>query len=237
MPTANQLIEAALQKIGILGVGDTVDADDADVCLDRLNSLLESWENDGLYGYTTKDTSFTLPANTTSRTIGTSMQINMTRPVKILPGCFSRLDDIDYTLMPVTEAEYNAIALKSSYSTTAPAVCFYDGGLPTGNVYFWPPAATAVEVHLITPEPTTSASTLVTNLVFPPGYQRALEYNLAVEIAPDFNVEPSRFIVAAAANSKRMLRRTNSRVPQLDVDNIDRRRFTVEEITGGAHLT
>lgn len=237
MPTANQIIESALQKLGMLNVGETANTDDANLCLTRLNSLVDAWENDNLYSYTTVDTIFTLPANTTSRTIGASQQINVTRPVKILPGCFSRLDSIDYPLTPVTEAEYNSIALKSTYSTTAPAVCFYDGGVPTGNVYFWPPPAEAVEVHLITPEAGGAAASLLTNFVFPPGYQRALEYNLAVEVAPDFNVEPSKFVVAAAANSIRMLRRTNSRVPQLDVQNMGGRRFTVEEITGGAHLT
>lgn len=220
MATALEIIESAMSKLGLLGPGDAVDSDDADVCLNRLNALVDAWENEGMYAYTTTDTIFTLPASTTSRTIGTSMQINVTRPVKILRGSFVRLDNIDYPLEPVSEPEYNNIRLKSTVGSFVPNVCFYDGGVPTGNVYFWPTAGTSVEVHLITPESGGIAASLATNYVFPPGYQRALEYNLAIEIAPDFDQEPSPRLMATASNAKRALKRTNNRVPQLQMENL-----------------
>lgn len=220
MATALEIIESAMGKLGLIGPGDTVAPEDSDVCLNRLNTLVDSWENENLFAYTTTDTTFTLPANTTSRTIGPAMEINVARPVKILRGSFVRVDSIDYRLTPVSEAEYNDISLKSSVGTLTPSVCFYDGGVPTGIVYFWPMAATSVEVHLITPESGGTAASLSTEYVFPPGYQRALEYNLAVEIAPDFDQEPTRMLMGAAANSKRALKRTNSRIPQLDMEQI-----------------
>jgi hypothetical protein len=215
--TALELIESAMGKIGVLNAGETVSAEDADVCIDRLNSLIDSMENDGMFSYTTLDTVFTLPAGSTTMTIGPSQQIDIARPVKMLRGSFCRVSGQDYPLTPTTEPEYNAICLKSSYSTLAPSVVFYDGQTPVGNLYFWPAPSSDVEVHLITPEPSGVAADLTTNYVFPPGYARYIEYALAIEISPDFNVTPSPMIVGAAANAKRAIRRTNARTPQLDV--------------------
>lgn len=214
MATALEIIEAAMSKLGLSGPGDTVSAEDADLSLLRLNALVDSWENEGILGYTHTITTFTLPAGTSSRTIGPSLQINCNRPTRIEPS-FSRIDNLDVPLKPVDRFEYDRISQKD-YESTYPEVCFFDGGVPTGVVYFWPVPSTAVEVHLVTPE-TGGIATLVTDYVFPPGYQRALENNLAVEIAPDFGVNLTPYLISTAASSKRMIRRQNLRVPQLQV--------------------
>jgi hypothetical protein len=220
MTTALSYIEAAMGKLGLLSAGEIVSAEDASLGLDRLASLLDAMTNEGMFGFTTLDTIFTLPANTTSRTIGPAMQIALVRPTRLLSGCFSRLDNIDYPLTPISEAEYNDIRLKSTVGSVAPAVCFYDGGMPTGNVYFWPVAGYPVEVHLITPTSETIPTSTTTDLVYPPGYQRYIENALAVEMAPDFGVTPSPMVVGMAANQRRLIKRTNARIPQLDMDPI-----------------
>lgn len=220
MATALALIESAMSKINMLAAGETVSAEDASVGILRLNTLMDAWEGENLFSYATTDTIFTLPASTTSRTIGPSLQINVARPVKICPGSFSRIGGIDYPLDSVTEAEYNAISLKSSIGSVAPSICFYDGGNPTGIVYFWPTASTSAEVHLITPQTGTVALDVTTSFIFPPGYQRMIEYNLAVELAPDFNTMPSPLVSAMAMGTKRKVKRMNARVPQLDLPQL-----------------
>jgi hypothetical protein len=217
MTTALALIESAMSKIGMLSAGETVSAEDAQVCLNRLNTLVDAMEQDGMFSYTTLDTVVTLPSNTTTLTIGPSQQINMVRPVKILQGSFCRVGTLDYRLTPISEQEYNLISQKSSIGAICPSVVFYDGQSPIGNLYFWPTASTGVELHLITPEPSGLAADLTTGYAFPPGYARYIEYALAIEIAPDFNVTPTPMIVGAAANAKRAIRRVNARTPQLDV--------------------
>lgn len=222
--TALTLITSAMSKINKLQAGEVPSAEDSAVCIERLNAMMTSLESEGMFNYTTTKTIATLPASTTSRTIGPAMQIPMTRPVKILSGSFSRVSNIDYELEPISEAEYNQISLKSSIGSVAPAVCFYDGGLPTGNIYFWPTASTSVELHLITPAPQGVAVTTSTTFDFPPGYQRMIENNLAIEVAPDFNTSPSPMLVAMASSSKRMLKRANMRIPQLYVNYPDMHR-------------
>jgi hypothetical protein len=215
--TALDLIKAAMSKNNVLAAGETPSAEDAQVCLSRLNALMTALENENIFNYTTTRTTFTLPANTASRTVGAAQQIAMVRPVEFLKGSFSRLNNIDYPLEPVSEQEYNAISVKSTLNAVAPEICFYDGGTPTGNVYFWPPVASAVEVHLLSPAPGGEATDTSTAYNFAPGYQRMIENGLAVEIASDFNVAPSPLVVQLYMSAKRMLKRTNARVPQLDL--------------------
>lgn len=214
--TALDLINAAMSKVNMLAAGETASAEDAAVCLDRLNALMTALENENIFNYTTTDTVFSLPASTTSRTIGAAMQIAMVRPTKLLRGSFSRLNGVDYPIEPISEQEYNAISIKSTLNAIAPEVMFYDGGTPTGIVYFWPPTASSVEVHLLSPAPGGEATSVATVYNFAPGYRRMIENGLAVEIAPDFNTNPPPLVVAMYISAKRQLKRTNARVPQLD---------------------
>lgn len=227
MTTALDLIEAAMSKCNVLAAGETPSAEDAAVGLDRLNALMTALENENIFNYTTTDTTFTLPASTTSRTIGAAMQIAMVRPTKLLRGSFSRLNNIDYPLEPISEQEYNAISIKSTLNAIAPEVMFYDGGTPTGIVYFWPPVAASVEVHLLSPAPGGEATSTSTVYNFAPGYRRMIENGLAIEIAPDFNTVPPPLVVAMYMSAKRQLKRTNARTPQLDMPVYDRGRSDI----------
>lgn len=233
MATTLELISSAMSKINKLQAGETPAAEDVDVCIDRLNTLLGSFENENLFNYATQETIATLPANTVSRTIGSGLQINVPRPVKLLPGCFSRVQDIDYPIEVVTEQEYNDISLKSQIGAVSPSKCFYDGLTTTANVYFWPYAVTSAEIHIVTPISPGTAADQNTVFTFPPGYQRMIENNLAIEIAPDFNIAPSPMLVAMASSSKRLLKRTNSRVGQLQMGYYDQRGLVAGDIIGG----
>jgi hypothetical protein len=222
MSIALDFIASAMSKINMLAAGETPYAEDIDVGLKRLNSLMESFQSENLFEYTRTRTVATLPPATASRTIGPGQQINMARPIKIMRGSFSRIAGIDYPLDPISEEEYNDIFLKDSPSYVAPCYCFLDGGIPTGILYFWPVAGASAELHLLSPAGGGKALTAQTVFDLPPGYGRMIENNLAIEIAPDFNTVPSQLIVQLAASSKRMLKRTNAQIPQLDMDTFGR---------------
>jgi len=50
----------------------------------------------------------------------------------------------------------------------------------------------------------------LTELTFPPGYLRAFRYNLALELAPEFNMDPSAQVARIAMTSKRDVKRINN---------------------------
>jgi hypothetical protein len=67
-----------------------------------------------------------------------------------------------------------------------------------------------LEWHFVSVQELTQPTTLATQLFFPPGYMRAFAYNLAMEIAPEFGVEPSPQVQRIAMTSKRNLKRINN---------------------------
>jgi hypothetical protein len=67
-----------------------------------------------------------------------------------------------------------------------------------------------LEWHIISVDPLTEPANLATVLAFPKGYLRAFTYNLAMEFAPEFGVEPSPQVQRIAMTSKRNLKRINN---------------------------
>ena len=77
-------------------------------------------------------------------------------------------------------------------------------------MYIYPKPTQVLEWHFISVEELSQPATLATELHFPPGYMRAFTYNLAMEIAPEFGVEPSPQVQRIAMTSKRNLKRINN---------------------------
>jgi hypothetical protein len=77
-------------------------------------------------------------------------------------------------------------------------------------MYIYPKPTQLLEWHFISVQELTQPALLSTELFFPPGYMRAFAYNLAIEMAPEFGVEPSPQVQRIAMTSKRNLKRINN---------------------------
>lgn len=215
MANAASIIRQALAKLGLIGAGQAVQGDDAGHCLTVLNTMLDAWRVEQLFAYQSTETVAALTSADEFLTIGAGEDFDVTRPGRIELGSFSRIDGIDRPIHPVSRAEYSAISDKATAMGAWPEVCFADAGHPTGRVYFWP--RSDAEVHLLTRTLLLRFADLTTDYQLAPGYERAIVTGLAVEVAPDFEVEASASVQAAAINSKRMIQAANVEVPQLDV--------------------
>lgn len=63
---------------------------------------------------------------------------------------------------------------------------------------------------------------LTTEYTLPPGYERALVFTLAEEVAADYEREIPPTVARNAAAARRILKRANFKVPQLVVGEDDR---------------
>jgi hypothetical protein len=81
---------------------------------------------------------------------------------------------------------------------------------PDIEMYIYPVPTKLIEFHFISVDELTRPANLATDLTFPPGYLRAFRYNLAMELAPEFGVEPSGQVQRIAMTSKRNLKRVNN---------------------------
>jgi len=83
-------------------------------------------------------------------------------------------------------------------------------GFPDITMSIYPRPTRDLEWHFVSVQELGNPATLATDLFFPPGYLRAFTYNLAMEIAPEFGVEPSPQVQRIAMTSKRNLKRINN---------------------------
>jgi hypothetical protein len=221
--TANSIIRRALGHLGIVALGQTVKPGDAADCLIALNTMLDGWAVENLYAYATQTITGTLPANTQTRTIGPTGQLVATpRPVRLEDGCFFSVGGIDYPLDTINEAEFNSIGLKA-VSSLGPRWVFYNPTLPNGVLHFHLRAAASVALSLVVQQRISSFASLTQQYTLPPGYERALVFSLAEEVAASYEREVPPTVARNAAMARRNIKRVNVVVPQLDVGGCDGR--------------
>lgn len=213
MTTANQLIERGYQLAGMKDPGQAMSGQDMANGLDILNDMIDGWNTQRLYIVSVGETVVTVSG--LPITIGPGQTINVTRPISVENGSFIRLNNVDFPIEWITREEYNEIAYKQVTSTVT-VYGFYDQGLPTGKLYFWPYQTTGAELHLQLQEQLSSFANLTTDYTLAPGYRKAIAYSLAEEFCGGVRQVPPK-VEQIAASARKAIRRTNVDVPQLDV--------------------
>lgn len=209
MTTASDIIAASARLIGVTRKGEALDSDEADDGLETLNAMLGSWANDGLLIYSQTWENFTLTPGTATYTIGSSGTFNTTRPIQILHG-FIRENTTDYPLKIVSEKEYNWISDKSTTSNI-PRFLNYDPQFTLGKIRLWETPLAANPLYINSEKQVSSYAALSTSFSLPPGWEHAIKHNLAIMMAPEFEIEVPQLVLMEAAKSLGRLKSTRAR--------------------------
>jgi hypothetical protein len=209
--TANDQINRALRLLGILAEGETPSAAMSQDALIALNQMIDSWSIERLAVFCTQDQVFTWPAGEYIRTLGPSGNFIGLRPVMLDDATYFRDPgtNVSFGIKFINQQQYNGIAVKT-VTSTYPQVCFVNMGFPDITMSIYPRPTRDLEWHFVSVQELTQPATLATELHFPPGYMRAFTYNLAMEFAPEFGVEPSPQVSRISMTSKRNLKRINN---------------------------
>ncbi len=210
MATVQTLIDRSLRLIGAVESGESATATESADALTALNAMIESWQTEKLIVYSLVDTALTLTPSDASYTVGPSGNFNLTPRPFVLENIYLRASDIDYPIQVVDQARWYAIPDKTSDSDI-PIFAYYEPTYPTGTLQLWPVPNTAHSLHIVTWTPVSSFAAVGTTVALPQGYERALTYNLAVEIAPEFGKEASGSVQNIAVESKAAVKRANQR--------------------------
>jgi hypothetical protein len=136
------------------------------------------------------------------------------RPIKIT-GAFTRDNTgtyaIDRPLEIIPNDEYQAITLKA-LTTIYPQYLNYVPQLPYGIINIWPVSLKTLQLSISQTMQFINIENngLTDNIQLPQGYEMALRYNLAIEIAPQYGIQPSPFLMAQANKYKALLKTVNS---------------------------
>jgi hypothetical protein len=209
--TAGDQINRALRLLGILAEGEAPSASMSQDALMALNQMIDSWSTERLSVFCTQDQVFLWPPNEITRTLGPTGNFVGLRPVLIDDATYFRdpQTNVSFGIKLINQQQYDGIAVKT-VTSTYPQVMFVNMTYPNVQLTIYPKPTRELEWHFVSVQELTTPATLATELTFPPGYLRAFTYNLAMEFAPEFGVEPSPQVQRIAMYSKRNLKRINN---------------------------
>jgi hypothetical protein len=209
--TAGEQINRALRLLGVLAEGETPSAAASQDALMALNQMIDSWSTERLAVFCTQDQVFTWPAGLISRTLGPSGDFVGLRPVLLDDATYYRDPgtNVSFGIKFINQQQYDGIAVKT-VSSAYPQVCFVNMGFPDVTMTIYPRPTRDLEWHFVSVQELDKPVDLSTVMYYPPGYLRAFTYNLAMEFAPEFGVEPSPQVQRIAMTSKRDLKRINN---------------------------
>lgn len=218
--TGQQLVNAAMNLLGALTQGESPSVSESTDALQAANDMLASWSIERMNIFTILRSEHPLVTATQSYTIGSAGVFNVTRPVKyeraaILIANAGGSGKLSQPLDLIDEKQWSDI-VERGVSGVIPRVMYADMAFPLTTLYLWPVptfTGTAPQLELWTWQQLQSFADLTTAYTFPPGYDRALKFNLAVEVAPQFGIVPTPQVQQIAAESKAALRMLNMAAP------------------------
>lgn len=208
MTTALDLIQSSMRLATVLASGETATADEATDGLKALNDILENWSLENLSVWSSNVSPFALTPGVSTYTVGAGGAFNITRPIRTGLS-YIRVSGADFPVEQWSLEEYNCVAVKTVGGI--PQRYVYLNEYPLAQIILYPVPAVASTIYLNYDRVLSFPVALSTDLAFPPGYEKALRYTLAVNLAPEYGVTPSPAVVAIATASKADLKRANKK--------------------------
>lgn len=211
--TARQIIRKALQKNGVLVMGETPSADEASDGLDSLNSMLASWSNDSITIVSRVWETFNLVSGQAAYTIGTGANFNTERPIFIAEA-YVRQNTLDTPLAIISDESYNNWIQQKNIGGI-PEALNYDNAYPVGKIRLWPVPSSALQLFILSEKQITQFA-LDDQVNLPPGWQDAIIYNLAIRLAPEYGQPVSPELQKIANETKGAISRAILKARTID---------------------
>lgn len=184
--------------------------------LNILNSMVDQWRTQRLMVWAILRSIHPLEVNKQAYLIGTDSQAdwNIERPEKIekaglmIPASTYAFES---PLDVLTIQQWAAVTTKELTSTLSQYL-YYEATVPNGTAWMWPIPTLAYSVALYTWQHLQEFQGADDELAVPPGYRKALEYGLAVDLADNFPTRQklSQLAMQKAAQSIGWLKAANS---------------------------
>lgn len=201
--TRDEIIRGAMRDISVLAAGETPTADEYKDASDALNMMVKSWQAEDIGLWLIDTGTLTLVADQASYTIGTGGDLAVTKPLDVIEARFYNATGATETRMfKMSREEYYDLPVKTSTGT--PTQFYIDRQLSSLTFYIWPvwDGTAADKIYLSYKAEVEDFDVAGNNPDFPKEWYRALRKNLAIEISPEFGVEPSPTLVSLAQESK-----------------------------------
>lgn len=226
MTTWADLIDIVFRDSGVLGVGQTLQAQDTADAVRRFNMMLGQWKRRRWLVYHLVDHSILMDGSL-NYTIGAGGDINAARPDKIESAFVRQIvqsqpNQVDYPLRLIQSyEEYSRISLKNLQAGPG-YFLFYDSGYPLGTLYPWPimgggAGGGPYELHIQVKSELDSVGNPADTVVLPPEYEQAIYACQLQATRSAYRLPPDPYIDKLAKSSLETLRSSNFQVPTLSM--------------------
>jgi hypothetical protein len=224
MTVALDIITDALQRLGVYDANQPLNSEDAQLGLNVLNDLLDSLSTENLVCYANLEQSFSLTVGQAQYQIGggSGPASGLVRPLDIPPGRGSAyIQDTNLNNFPVdivNQDQWNMIGLRT-ITSNIPDTLFYDPQYPVGLINLFPIPNISYTLFFDCRLLLSDLANITAAVTLPPGYNRFLKANLAVELHPYYSDQPlNPLVLAAALESKGNVKRSNLKEVVADYD-------------------
>jgi hypothetical protein len=214
--TALDIINASLRLLQVKNDDVVLTASEANDALEALNMMIDGWSNESLMlSHITKE-SFTLTPNQVSYSLGLGGDFNTDRPVSVEAATIT-INGADFPVQQMAFDDWSAIRLKS-LATGYTEYFYVDETFPLSTVYLYPISTIASTLTLYSRKPFVGFANLTDQITLPPGYTRAMKYQLACEIASEYQTTAGQDVQTLAMTARAGLKRVNKRPITTQVD-------------------
>jgi hypothetical protein len=224
--TVRNMIKAALRRINVIQENEDPSGDSLSDAFERFNDWVDSvCGNERMSIYTVTRTTWTLVPSQSLYTIGLGGDVNIVRPQFINQVNWINANlsvPFEQQLTLLTEDAEASLALKS-LTSTYPLYAYYNptyvGAL--GSLTMWPTVTgTGLQGALYAPTQVNRFNSINDTIALPPGYNRFIRDNVAVELFPEFRegqqMDPE--LAKSASDAKANIKRINNRLMDLQTD-------------------
>jgi hypothetical protein len=198
MTNARSIINQAARKIGVVGRGLVMPADEAQDALTALNNMVKGFSAGSGIAYNEKRNTYPL-TGAISYSIGPGGDFDTTRPDDI-SSAYVTVGTTDYPLNQINSQQYTEIVNKNIQGI--PDSFYYQNNTPLGRIFLYLKGASGYTLTLITREQDASFVDLTTDYNLPEGYEEMLVYNLALRLAPEYEKPVPAEVKTTALASK-----------------------------------
>lgn len=184
----NEIISAALRKLGVLSGGSSPETYQITDGTQALNALVKGLETDGMPVWSIKSYTFTVTSGTAAYSIGIGKTLNTAKPLKVIQAW--RNQGTSYSNVPMnvyTNYNYDILPLVNSSGT--PVNLYYQPLREEGTINLWPkPSDSVTTITLRYQAPFEDMTGSTDDLDFPSEWTEAVIYLLASRLAPEYGV-------------------------------------------------
>lgn len=214
--TVRKIITGAMRLLGLVQANEQPSAAEIDVGLKALNVMIDSWSNDSLMIYSIRPYYFSTVGGQQDYTLGPGGDWNTTRPMNIQQAYVDWNNGTQTVSLPISlanEDQWSSIVVKY-IQTQIPTILYDNGNYPLRTISLYPIPSQTTTIVLWLWEPLLTFASIDDEIEFPKGYERAIRFNLAVDLAPEYGREIPPSVDATASTSKMEIAGINS-VPQI----------------------